>query len=333
MGVIMAELYKFEFPKDIKMTRIFENRELLGKLRASSWEKEILPSVKRVYDGELFFPAPYEDRPYIYCSLVCSLDGRIAFEDAPVSTYLARNNYLDKEGGIINFWSLMMQRTHADGAITAAKTLLSEPEGTLHICDSEMIKERINILKKSNKHPLNIVVSRSGTGIPFNHKIFNSLSDENLHVIIATTRKGKERLAQTKNKKFAFVEVETRDDIKQIQELKLLSEATDIKVCPVLVVGKYNEEIDTKLFMWILRQIGINRLFVEAPQYMYHLIQEQILDEFFMDFSMLFAGGSIVAGSRFEFKSNLHPHTELINVAIHKQNFLYTRHRMVYSCP
>ena len=38
--------------------------------------------MKEIY-GELKFDKLYEDRPYTYTSLVTSIDGRIAFTDAP----------------------------------------------------------------------------------------------------------------------------------------------------------------------------------------------------------------------------------------------------------
>ena len=101
----------------------------------------------------------------------------------------------------------------------------------------------------------------------------------------------------------------------------------------MLVVGTLDENIYTGLFLWILCRADIGRLFVEAPQYMYHLIEEGLLDEFVVDFSLLFAGGGIIAGMGHAFGSKDHPHPELISVAVHRQNFLYTRHRMVYDVP
>ncbi len=327
----MAELYKVEFPKSMRGNRVFENRLLLDEFKLRSTQKETLPMVQRCY-GELIFPDAYKDRPYIYCSLVSSIDGRIAFVDDPVSTYLARNNFLDEQGGLLNFWSLMMQRTHADASITATKTLISEPEATLHICDSTLIDERMNILGKKTKHPLNIVISRGGNDVPFEHKIFNSLADEDLHVLLVTSMEGKRKLCQSSGPSLQWIEVTSKEQNHCIHTLQEAVRATDLDSIPVLVMpGSSAGEIDTSLLLWVLRQIGIQHLFVEAPRYMYHLMEEKLLDEFFIDFSLLFAGGDIMAGMGFEFSSTHHPHTELVSLGIHNQNFMYTRQRIVYD--
>ncbi|MEI7885014.1 MAG: hypothetical protein WCI30_06650 [Clostridia bacterium] len=327
----MAELYQVEFPKDIYMNRIFENHEILAEFSKRSKQIATLPQVKRMYGGDLLFPAAYEDRPYTYCSLISSLDGRIAFMDDPVSTHIARHNFLDNIGATLNFWSLIMQRAHADASITAAKTLIAEPEGTLHVCDSELIEQRINLLGKKTKHPLNIVVSRNGDDIPYAHKIFNSLKDQDLHILIVTSPLGKARIKEKATKPVRFFEISSRTDSQCIAEFSQALQDTEALALPVLVVGTSGAEIDTRLFMWVLKQIGIEQLVIEAPRYMYHLMELGILDEFFMDFSMLFAGGTVIAGNGFSFQSLKHPHTEIINIAIHQQNFIYTRHRLVYD--
>lgn len=331
-GEVVAELYKVEFPRDIRMNRIYENKNIIEEFHKRSPEEATLPLVKHVF-GEMQLPGPHADRPYLYCSLVSSLDGRIAYADDPVSTYIAKNNYLDKVGGIINFWSLMMQRTHADAVITAANTLISEPEGTLHICDSQLLEERRRVLKKKSKHPLNIVISRRGTNIPFEHKIFNSLLDEELHVLLVTSHQGQTEL-HSSPRQLHFIEIDNSNQKDRIGELKEAIEDDSTVNLPVLVLpGPKQDEmgIDTDLFMLILKQIGMERVFIESPSYMYHLIEKQILDEFFVDFSLVFAGGSIIAGKDFYFASTNHPHAELVSLAIHNQNFVYTRNRMVYG--
>ena len=293
----METLYRFDFPPDISMERIYADRPLLDALKARSSQRQTLPIVRQRY-GELMFPAGYPHRPYIYCSLVSTLDGRIAYEDVPVSTYIARDNYLDPEGGILNFWSLMMQRTHADACITAAKTLAAEPEATLHICDRTLLEQRAQFLSKRSPHPLNIVISRRGTQIPLHHKIFHA-QGEGLRTILVTGGRG-------------------------------LWEAP-LDRLPVLVIGQLEEEMDTPLFLRVLREMGIQQLCVECPQYMYHLMEHQVLDEFFMDFSLVFAGGEIVAGKGHSYTTRDHPHTQLICAAQHNGHFLYTRHQMRYD--
>ena len=325
----METLYRFDFPPDIRMERIYADRPLLDALKARSSQRQTLPIVRQRY-GELMFSAGYPHRPYIYCSLVSTLDGRIAYEDVPVSTYIARDNYLDPEGGILNFWSLMMQRIHADACITAAKTLAAEPEATLHICDRTLLEQRAQFLSKRSPHPLNIVISRRGTQIPLHHKIFHA-QGEGLRTILVTGGRGGQALVREDHPCDFWYIPHLQALESQRQALSHTLWEAPLDRLPVLVIGTLEEEIDTPLFLRVLREMGIEQLCVECPQYMYHLMEHQVLDEFFMDFSLVFAGGEIVAGMGHSYTTRDHPHTQLICAAQHNGHFLYTRHQMRYD--
>jgi hypothetical protein len=64
---------------------------------------------------------------------------------------------------------------------------------------------------------------------------------------------------------------------------------------------------------------------------MWHLLQNNALDEIFINYSMLFAGGAAVLGRAQPFTSTGHPHTELLTLGIHRQNFIFTRQRLRYG--
>ena len=324
----MDQLYCFDFPPQIQMERIYEDRQLLDELNARSAQGQTIPIVQQRY-GEMVFPRGYDHRPYLYCSLVSTLDGRIAYENNPVSTYIARDNFLDPEGGVLNFWSLMMQRTHADACITAAKTLAAEPEATLHICDRTLLEQRAKWLKKRSVHPLNLVISRRGREIPFDHKIFHA-QQQGLRTILITSPAGGAALRGAEHP-CIFWEIPDEQALERDKPrlYHTLWEA-ELSELPVLVIGRQEGEIDTKLFLRVLRELGMEQVFVECPQYMYHLMEQQVLDEFFIDFSLVFAGGNIVAGKGHCYSNYDHPHTRLICAAQHGGHFLYTRHQMCY---
>ena len=74
-----TSLYKMPFEaKRLKVQRIYES-----PLLTSCPEPPLTCEKIREIYGELRFPAVPADRPYTYTSLVTSLDGKIAFSDAP----------------------------------------------------------------------------------------------------------------------------------------------------------------------------------------------------------------------------------------------------------
>ena len=56
--------------------------------------------IRDVYDGELRFEKLHEDRPYTFTSLVTSIDGRIAFSDAPQGPLISRLNKYGQGGAM-----------------------------------------------------------------------------------------------------------------------------------------------------------------------------------------------------------------------------------------
>jgi len=325
----MADLIKIDFPDRIKMQPVFLNRDRLEEIKENAVNRGTVRQVDRKY-GELFFPEPGMDRPYIYGVLVLSVDGRMAFEDNPVGPYIARKNELDEDGGLLDYWTLMALRTHADGIITAAKTLTAEPEASLHICDEGLIRDRQERLGKRDRHPLNIVVSRKGQGIPYEHKLFNSLPDEDLVYLVVTSARGLETVKKESPRKVEAVQLAGAGDLDKLDSLKDILGKKDESLLPVLAVGREGPDLDTPLFMKALRTLGIKTLGIESPTYAYHLMEKKCLDEYFLNYSLLFAGGPIVPGFGQSFAHDSHPHTRLLSAHIHRENFLYTRHQLVY---
>ena len=109
----------------------------------------------------------------------------------PAGPIIAKNNYLDPDGALADFWMLNALRTYSDGIIIGAKTLQTEVNATSHIFDKDLAKERVEVLGKT-PHPWNIVVSFDATDIPFEHIIFDVDPEEKLNVAIATSPQGAE---------------------------------------------------------------------------------------------------------------------------------------------
>lgn len=324
----MAELFMMDFPTEkIKLNVCFKRDDILAAIKKESPDKAVLPKVSAVYD-ELFFPQAPAGRPYTFCSVVLSSDGKMAFADEPAGPLIAKNNYLDSDGALADFWVLNALRAYADGIIIGARTLQTEVNATSHVFDREMAEQRVSILGKS-RHPWNIVVSFDATDIPFEHIIFNVEAKEELQVVIATSPAGAGYVAQHFVRPHLVLGPFTSTDEIDLEAVKKQLAANQGKV-PVFVTGTGNSPDSTVLF-WLLRKLGLERLLIESPSYNWHLMQNKALDEFFINYSMVYAGGTITPGHNLPFTHDVHPHAELLTLGTHRSNFIYTRQKLYYD--
>lgn len=69
----------------------------------------------------------------------------------------------------------------------------------------------------------------------------------------------------------------------------------------------------------------------ESPTYTAALMANSCLDEYFIDYSAVFAGGKYTPGTIFPQGALEHAHAEYVSVGIHDNNFLFTRQKLVYG--
>ena len=323
----MLELPYVDFdPERIRVTSLLKNEEALEEIRRQS--PDVVPEkVKAVY-GEVCFPEAPEHRPYTYASIVLSSDGKMAFPDCPQGPVIASGNKLDPDSGKTDFWVLNMLRMYADAIVIGARTLQKEPDGTSHVFDKELAEARVQVLKKP-LHPINLVVSFDGTDVPLEHKVFNS---EGLVSLICTSDDGGKYLEKALPEKglayklYGAYKTPDEADAAAIQQ----SMAENPACVHVLTTGEGNVP-DSKTLLAILRRMGIRLLLIESPSYMWHLFQNKGLDELFVNYSMVFAGGDITMGLRDPFTSEEHPHSELLMLGAHHRNLICTRQRLHYE--
>jgi len=318
---------KLSFPiEKIQLVPIYMDVDELKKAKESSETPGFLSKVSTVYH-ELYFPAPADDRPYIFASMVLSLDGKMAFQDNPQGPVVASANYNDLDGGLADFWVLNVLRAHADAIVVGAKTLKSEPDVVLACFDPELVAERKEKLGKINECPLNIIVSLDGTDVPLEHSIF---SNNEIQTIIATCKKGGD-----------FLEDKYGDDALLIGPFLNYAEVNGERLSEQIQAGLQSgkrivlmtgeNEPDAKVFLYVLRKIGIKHLLIESPTYMWLLMNQQMLDEFFVDYSSLFIGGPITPGYSNGFSYLNHPHSKFLVIAMHKNSFIFTRQKLLYG--
>ena len=307
------------FPKEkIKLKLIYENIEELESIKEASKEKDIPSKIKEVY-GPLYFPKAPNHRPYIFGSLVLTLDGKLGFEKGEKSTLISKGNVFDPEGGLADLWIVNMLRTYCDGIVFGGKTLNVEDNITGHIYDGELQKDRINTLNKPNKIPWNIVLSRSGSNIPLDHKIFNI---KEIPSCIITSKKGYENIKNKIPRGYMLINCD--------EDLNNIYNKLSLRRDEILVLLSEDNSIDTLQVLNVLKIMGIENLLIESPTYMYSLMDEGLLDETFINYSGIYGGGNLSVGNDFPFKVDRYPGGEILSIHIHSPYFLYNRVKLKY---
>ncbi len=314
---MINNLYKIEYKKsELNLDCLYMNDE--AKKGFPLFESK---KVKEVY-GELCFNNTNVVRPYIFTSLVHSIDGRIAFSDAPEGPFVASKNKCDQVGGNIDFWILNVLRSQSDGCIMGANTLVAEENYTVHVFDADVEKERVE--SGLPAVPWNIITSIDGSDIPYNHPIF---TNSEIPKIINTSPKAKEVIESSGLENVVYLpEISSEEELKEFSNITL--DSSKIYV----IFTDDNGYPDTKLYLRILKILGINNLLVESPTLMHIYMENQVMDELFFNCSCLYIGGkALTMGTHGrEFTSENHPHTKILSIHMHSPHFTYVRHKLVY---
>lgn len=323
----MKKLDFFTMPKEnLKIRMIEENEALMRSISEQASDRTVLPDVHKFYTDVVFPDAP-EDRPYTMSSIVLSADGKMAFTDSPKGPIIARNNFFDSDGALCDFWVLNMLRAYADGVVIGARTLQNEDGVTSHVYEEELNCQRFEVLGKKY-HPASIVVSFDGTDIPFEHDTWNVDPEEGLKMMIGTSPAGMHYIRENSPKKHIFYGPFTsREEVDAAVFDPVFEKYDEI---PVIVTGEGTTP-DTALFMYVLRKMGLERVMIESPTYANGLMHLGMLDEWFINYSMVCAGGGVTPGYNAPFKAAEHPHMKLVSVGIHSSSFLYTRQKVYYG--
>lgn len=323
----MHELVFFEIPKEhLKIEIVKQSHAILEEIKMSAKEKATLPDASKYYT-EIYFPPAPKDRPYTFSSMVLSSDGKMAYGDNPSGPLIAKNNFLDPDGSLGDFWVLNILRAMADGIIIGARTLLSEPGITCHVYDKDLSQQRREVLGKRFQ-PCGVVVSLDGTDIPFGHDTFHVDPEEEYKMVIATSPQGGDYIKIHSDLNHSFLgPFHSREEVDKEEFGELYK---DFDTIPVILTGE-EKSPDTELLLYALKKWGINNLCIEAPSYCSHLLHKRLLDEYFMNYSMVFVGGGSTPGLGTPFGHMEHPHADLLSIGTHKSNFIFTRQKVRYG--
>ena len=323
----MNHLNYFTTPKEnLKINMVYRDEAALAELRRASAEKACMPDVSEYYT-DIFFPEAPADRPYTFSSIVLSADGKMAYQDKPAGPLIAKNNYLDPDGSLGDFWVLNILRAYCDADIMGANTLAKEPNVTFTVYDEDLNRQRREVLGK--KHPpLTVVASFDGTDIPGDHYAFGVDPAEEYKLSINTSPAGMEYIKKNSPLKHVFWGPFTSRE--QVDAFDFGEVFCDYDVVPVIVTGE-GTTTDSKLLLYILRRLGMMKLLVESPSYCAHMLQNGMLDEYFINYSMVYAGGTTTPGHMTPYGAENHPHANLLSLGMHRSNFMFTRQKLCYN--
>ena len=127
----------------------------------------------------------------------------------------------------------------------------------------------------------------------------------------------------------------TADSIVNTELVELNSSANvDLKgnLKGIVSMGKAGR-INLPELLGFLKPLGIDTMLIESPTFLVSLMQEDLLDELYLNTSTVFIGGGALSlGSRMDsFTLDSHPHCRVISIHSHSDYFFYTRYRMEYE--
>lgn len=312
----------FTMPFDIektKLTEIYRSKELDNAQVSTITCDEM----KQIY-GELKFEKLHEDRPYTYTSLVTSIDGRIAFTDAPQGPLIAKKNKYDGDGAGADWWILNMLRAVSDGDIIGAGTMNAEKDYTAHVFSEQL--EAARVAAGMQPVPWNIISSLDATDIPFDHILFKT---KEVPVMISTSAAGVPVIKEKMENEY-YIVGPVKDCSEVTEEMiRKMKENSD----KILVIATGDKAPDSKVALYIMKKFGLDKVLVETPSYMHYLVSQQLMDELFFNYSCIYVGGQALTIGKFgkEFTSEDHPHTRMLSIHSHSDHFFYFRHKLIYG--
>ena len=155
----------------------------------SSEANPALPEEMLRFAGNLGFPAPPPDRPWVYSNFVQSLDGMVTFGGRrPAGRWVAQSRH--------DRWMMDLLRAHADAVLYGANSLIEEtrysgiPGGPVfRIVDPQLLRLRHERLGRGKQRVL--IVTGSGALDLSEYRLFRS---EDVEAWVVTTAEGSRRI-------------------------------------------------------------------------------------------------------------------------------------------
>ncbi|MDW7670228.1 MAG: hypothetical protein SCK57_05155 [Bacillota bacterium] len=319
-------------PEDLQIKCVFRNQPLLQKLHEQADFSEVPGKVARLY-GPLFFPEAPPERPYLTGCLVLSMDGRLGFGAHPGSRTLTSSNHLDASNGLTDLWMLNLVRTWSDAILFGSATLRDEAEFTGHVYDPDLQAFREAHPGRFVRTPWNVLITRQPETLPWEHPV---LSTPQIPVLLVIPENRQEALVRCQGGQFCYGVLNGREALEELVTLDQVAQVLswdDGRVDPRHLVVTLPEAAfpDFKCLLPLLRRLGIRQMAVESPHWIWRLMDEKVLDEFFLNYTGVYTGGTAVPGSETSFAVNGAPVMELASLHLTSASVLMSRQILRYG--
>ncbi len=320
----MSNLKKIDFNADkIAVKTIFSNESVLNSYSVYPIKSD---RIEKIYGSQVAFPEIPEDRPYLFGMYVMSMDGKIAFGNSVHGPHIASTNMKDLDGGDTDFWMLSLTRALSDATIKGANMLRREPLHTAHVFDEALVEARLAAGKTAC--PIHVVITLDGKDVDYDHRIFK---EDEVPVFIITSPNGRKYIEETdgNNKDYCYFDF---SDSNSVTKDKINKDLIDYSKVTVISTGK-DGSLDNPAMMKALRCAGIETCTLESPVYTHVLIGEKLVDEMWLNYSMVYAGGEgrSIGENMPGFTHLDHPHAEILTFQMHSPSFFYIRYKMEYN--
>ena len=265
----------------------------------------VLPQgLQELYDGDLHFPTPPAQRPFVIANFVSSLDGVVSYKIEGHASGSAISGCDPADRFIMG-----LLRAAADAVMVGARTVhdvdpngLWIPEYTYPDAKHLYTEYRVNVLHKP-EYPLVVIVSGSGR-LELGRAIFRT---PGVHTVVITTSAGRDELARAGAAKLGSVQIHAVD-------------ASGGRIAPLAILRLLHV------------QFGVQRLLHEGgPTLFGQFLAAEAVDELFLTLSPQIAGRKVDANrpalvQGVEFKPDCAPWLQLLSVK-QKAEHLYLRYR------
>lgn len=290
---------------EIKFNLLLQNVALKAYPKLSLQSKLI----KQCLGHDLMLPEWHSTTPFIFSCFALSTDGKICYPDTLSGLDIAMaNNHASTTEKQADWFYLMMARSISDAVIFSSnifKKNSTRNKPTLAI--AALKNDRITNNKPANLTP--IIFCRDPSTIDFAHEM---LRDENQPFLILHEHDGFDSTNFTGWNQ---------------QNISTFSNKSP-KIKHLLYLDIPFTKIFNKLHSW-----GYLVILNESPFFHHKLLEEQILNEFWLNYSCSYIGGNALSlgNGQKSFTRTNHPDTEILALYHINYNFLYSRQLVKYA--
>lgn len=248
--------------------------------------------------------------PFLFSCFALSIDGKLCYPDKQSGFNIASCNQhasiAEKEADL---WFLMLARSISDALIIGSNSLNIESGGyTPEINIAKLSKARLD--NKLPKHVWTIVMAHNLNNLDFSQALF---SKPDFPVMLCCYNAVPMHKIPDTYSQYKLSELKSREQLKQKN---------------IVIIDTDHLEM-YKIF----KQLGFNIILNESPYTHHQLLEQQLLDEIWLNYSASYIGGKIssLGDKQNSFSSSNHPNTEILTLHHIGYHFLYSRQRILYN--